>query len=54
MLDQASLSPDDISDAAGFMLWAIERHSGSEYRLFKADLRKRRRAGAVAPVEPLS
>jgi CRISP-associated protein Cas1 len=50
MLDQVSLSPDDIGDAADFMLQAIERHSGGEYRLFKADLRKRRRAGAVAAV----
>ena len=54
MLDRVSQSPDDISVAADFMLQAIERHSGSEYRLFKADLRKRQRAGVVAAVELLS
>jgi CRISP-associated protein Cas1 len=48
VLDRVSLSPDDIADAADFMLRTIERHSGSQYRLFKADLGRRKRvAGSL-------
>ena len=44
MLSEASLPPDNIAGAADFMLRTIERHAGGEYRLFKADLRRRKRA----------
>jgi CRISP-associated protein Cas1 len=46
MLREVSLSPGHIGDAADFVLRAIERHAGGEYRLFKADLRTRKRDSA--------
>jgi CRISPR/Cas system-associated endonuclease Cas1 len=47
MLHEVSLSPGHIGDAADFMLRTIESHAGEEYRLFKDDLRKRKRKGAI-------
>jgi hypothetical protein len=43
MLSQVCLPAREIADAADFMLQTIDRHAGGEYRLFKADLRKRKR-----------
>jgi CRISPR-associated protein Cas1 len=43
LLHNASLSFDQISDAADFMLKTLEKHAGPEYRLFRADLRRRKK-----------
>ncbi len=48
MLDWVCLSSDDIANAADFMLKTIERHAGGECRLFKADLRRRRRTAPAS------
>ena len=42
MLSQCSLPECDVSDAADFMLRVIERYSGGERRLFKADMRRKK------------
>ncbi len=51
MLSQCSLPERDLGDAADFMLQVIERYAGGERRLFKADMRRRRRA--VMEISPL-
>jgi CRISP-associated protein Cas1 len=43
MLTRVSLKERAVSDAADFVLQAIERHSGGERRLFKVDFRRRKR-----------
>jgi CRISP-associated protein Cas1 len=43
LLTKASLPQAEIDDAADMMLKIIERYAGAEYRLFKADLRRRKR-----------
>jgi CRISP-associated protein Cas1 len=43
LLDKASLPQGEIGDAADFMLKLIERYAGKEYRLFKEDMRRRKR-----------
>jgi CRISPR/Cas system-associated endonuclease Cas1 len=43
MLDRVSLTERETANAADFMLQTVERHSGGGYRLFKADLRRRKR-----------
>jgi CRISP-associated protein Cas1 len=40
MLTQVCLPEREIAEAADFMLWLVERHSGGEQRLFKLDLRR--------------
>jgi CRISPR-associated endonuclease Cas1 len=53
MLDRVCLSEREIANAADFMLQAIERHSSGEYRLFKADLRRRKRKASEVAVGAL-
>jgi CRISP-associated protein Cas1 len=43
LLTKVSLPQAEIDDAADYMLKTIERYAGVEYRLFKADLRRRKR-----------
>ncbi len=43
LLHKASLPQDRISEGADFMLQIIERHAGAQYKLFKTDLRRRKR-----------
>jgi CRISPR/Cas system-associated endonuclease Cas1 len=50
LLTKVSLLQAEIDEAADTMLKIIERYAGAEYRLFKADLRRRKRvAKQVAP-----
>ena len=48
LLTKASLPQAEIDDAADFMLRIIERYSSSEHRLFKPDLRRRKRKLSVS------
>jgi CRISPR-associated endonuclease Cas1 len=43
LLHKASLPHERISEGADFMLQMIEKHAGNEYRLFKQDMRRRKR-----------
>jgi CRISP-associated protein Cas1 len=47
LLTKVSLPQAEIDDAADYMLQTIERYAGAEYKLFKADLRKRKRKSSA-------
>ena len=48
MLSKVCLPERAVADAADFMLQTIERYAGGERRLFKADLRRRKRKLVLA------
>ena len=47
LLHETSLSQDRISEGADFMFQTIERHAGEGYRLFKQDMRRRKREAPI-------